>query len=120
DREEQQREGDAHAEEDRQRLFAAVAGLHKAKAQRAHLLRRTRHALAEPLEHPDQRLEARLLVFLAAERQLLQAAVDGVSARRDQGIRDRRDQPGPEEKREKRNHRGHRYTSILTTCLIQT
>ena len=44
------REQDADAEEDRQRLVAAVAGLHQAQAQRAHLLRRAGHFVADALE----------------------------------------------------------------------
>ena len=59
-REQPQREGDADAEEDRQRLVAAEAGLHEAQPQRAHLLGRARRLLADALEQRDQRLEARL------------------------------------------------------------
>ena len=50
---------DADAEEDRQRLVAAVARLHEAQAQRAELLRRARRLLADALQQADQALEPR-------------------------------------------------------------
>ena len=120
EREQPERERDADAEEDRQRLVAAVAGLHQAQPQVAHLLRRLRRLLAEPLQRGDEALEPRLLlVRLAAERQLFEPAVDRDGAGRQERVRRRRDERGPEHEGQQRQHHRHGYTSILTTCLIQ-
>jgi hypothetical protein len=119
--EERERERHADAEEHRQRFFAPEAGAHQAEPQIAHLFRGARRLLAQAPEHPDHRLETRLLLgcVLTAERELLQTAVDGARAGRHQGVRQGRDHRGSEHEREERNHLGHGYTSIFTTCLIQ-
>ncbi len=118
-REQQQREGDADAEEDRQRLVAAVAGLHQPLLQLAHLLARLRRHRAEPLERADHGLEARLLLDVAGEGQLLDPALDGRGAAGISAMAPAATSSGAEQKRQYRKQHRHGYTSILTTCRIQ-
>ena len=113
-----EREQHADAEEDRDRLGAAVAGLHQPQAQRPHFLRRTGHLVADPLEHAHQRHAPRLCgcVHVAIRGELLEPAVDRNRAPRHQQQRAARDQRRAEHECEELE--AARYTSILTICLI--
>ena len=55
----------------------------------------------------------------AGQRQFVETAIDRRRLARHEEIRGDSDQRGAEEEREHGHHRGHGYTSILTTCWIQ-
>ena len=121
-REQHQREHHADAEEDRQRLVAAVARLHEPQPQRAQLLRRARRLLADALEQADQALEARLRppprgpgppTVSSSSRRSIAAARLGINA-----IAPAVMISDPKTNASSGSNIVTRYTSILMTCLI--
>jgi len=123
DHEQEQRESEPDAEEDRQRLVLAIAGGDQLLPELAHLRRRPRRHVTDPLERVEHRpAVAGVLGGLldAATGDFVEPAPDG---RREAGRhrhRPRGDEQRGEEKRKQRQQHQHGYTSILITWRIHT